>query len=40
MLMDRFRISHTTLQVECIACAAGPVIKELSHSTGHSACEH
>jgi cobalt-zinc-cadmium efflux system protein len=40
MLMDRFRISHTTLQVECIACAAGPVIKRLSHSTRHAHCEH
>ncbi|GAC1471679.1 MAG: cation diffusion facilitator family transporter [Desulfuromonadaceae bacterium] len=36
MLLDRFRISHTTLQVECIACAAGPVIKGLSHSARHS----
>jgi cobalt-zinc-cadmium efflux system protein len=36
MLMDRFHISHTTLQVECISCIAGPVIKRLSHTSGHS----
>jgi cobalt-zinc-cadmium efflux system protein len=31
MLLDRFHILHTTLQVECIACLAGPFIKDLSH---------
>jgi cobalt-zinc-cadmium efflux system protein len=36
MLLDRFQISHTTLQVECISCVAGPVIKGLSHSEMHS----
>ncbi|HXE97125.1 MAG TPA: cation diffusion facilitator family transporter [Dongiaceae bacterium] len=40
MLMDRFKISHTTLQVECIACAAGPVIKRLSHAAPHLHHEH
>lgn len=36
MLRDKFHIFHTTLQVECLACAAGPVIKQLSHSQTHS----
>lgn len=40
MLLDRFRISHTTLQVECTSCIAGPIIKGLSHSSGHSHEEH
>lgn len=40
MLLGRFRISHTTLQVECISCVAGPVIKGLSHSAKYSHCEH
>jgi cobalt-zinc-cadmium efflux system protein len=33
MLREKFSIAHTTLQAECIACAAGPVIKELSHAS-------
>ena len=33
MLREKFSISHTTLQAECIVCAEGPVIKELSHNT-------
>lgn len=40
MLLDRFHISHTTLQVECITCAAGPVIKRLSHTHSHAHHEH
>lgn len=35
-LLDRFHISHTTLQVECITCQAGPFIKDLSHTSRHS----
>ena len=31
MLLDRFRISHTTLQVECLECAEEPVLKKLGH---------
>jgi len=31
MLMDRFHISHTTLQVECTMCIEAPVLKELRH---------
>jgi cobalt-zinc-cadmium efflux system protein len=35
MLLDRFHIFHTTLQVECIACTAGPFIKDLRHISRH-----
>ncbi|HQI82694.1 MAG TPA: cation transporter, partial [Deltaproteobacteria bacterium] len=31
VLLERHRISHTTLQIECTACANGPVIKEFRH---------
>jgi cobalt-zinc-cadmium efflux system protein len=31
MLLERFHISHTTLQVECTMCIEGPVIKEFRH---------
>lgn len=31
VLLERYRISHTTLQIECTTCANGPVIKEFSH---------
>ena len=31
MLMERFHISHTTLQVECTRCVAAPVLKDLRH---------
>ena len=40
MLLDRFNISHTTLQVECISCISGPVIKHLSHAAPHLHHEH
>ena len=40
MLLDRFHISHTTLQVECLSCAAGPIIKRLNHSARHSHAGH
>ncbi|QEM70103.1 cation transporter [Geobacter sp. FeAm09] len=35
MLLDRYHITHTTLQVECSACLARPVIKDLSHAARH-----
>lgn len=35
MLLDRYHITHTTLQVECSACLARPVIKDLSHISHH-----
>jgi len=31
VLLERYRISHTTLQVECTMCANGPMIKDFSH---------
>ncbi|HEU0265990.1 MAG TPA: cation diffusion facilitator family transporter [Geobacterales bacterium] len=47
MLLERFHITHTTLQVECTLCIEEPVIKELRHRprTGHghdhgSSCDH
>lgn len=40
MLGDRYGIAHTTLQVECISCIAGPVIKEMSHTTRHHHHHH
>jgi len=36
LLLERFHISHTTLQVDCVACINGPVIKELNHGTSVS----
>jgi cobalt-zinc-cadmium efflux system protein len=31
MLLERYHISHTTLQVECTMCIEGPVIKQFQH---------
>ncbi len=31
LLLERYHITHTTLQVECTMCIEGPVIKELRH---------
>lgn len=31
VLMDKYRISHTTLQIECTACGDAPMIKDLNH---------
>ncbi len=31
LLMERYHISHTTLQVECTMCVEMPVLKELRH---------
>ena len=33
MLLDSYGIAHTTLQVECIACMSGPVIRKIRHRT-------
>ncbi|GFE62540.1 cation diffusion facilitator family transporter [Geobacter sp. AOG2] len=35
MLLDRYHITHTTLQVECSACQTRPIIKDLNHATHH-----
>ncbi|KAA0892064.1 cation diffusion facilitator family transporter [Oryzomonas rubra] len=35
MLLDRYHITHTTLQVECSACLARPIIKDLNHVSHH-----
>jgi cobalt-zinc-cadmium efflux system protein len=32
MLIQKFHISHTTLQVECMNCIEGPVFRSLEHS--------
>jgi cobalt-zinc-cadmium efflux system protein len=31
LLLKRYHISHTTLQVECTMCIETPLIKELRH---------
>lgn len=31
LLLDRFHLSHTTLQVECTHCIEGPVLKDMHH---------
>lgn len=41
MLQERYHITHTTLQVECTHCIAGPIIKAFSHRPRHAArCGH
>lgn len=35
MLLDSYGIAHTTLQVECIACVSGPVIRKIGHRSRH-----
>jgi cobalt-zinc-cadmium efflux system protein len=40
MLLEKFFISHTTLQAECTICAEGPVIKELNHGSNHNHHNH
>lgn len=46
MLLARHHISHTTLQVECSRCEAGPLIRQLRHRPrgghphGHGSCSH
>jgi cobalt-zinc-cadmium efflux system protein len=51
ILLGKYHISHTTLQVECTMCIESPVIKELhhrprkgahphDHAHGHGSCSH
>jgi cobalt-zinc-cadmium efflux system protein len=51
ILLEKYHISHTTLQVECTMCIESPVIKELhhrarkgahphDHAHGHGSCSH
>jgi len=40
MLEERFRITHTTVQMECATCMNGPMFKELNHQQARSACRH
>lgn len=39
MLLDKYGIDHTTLQVECFACISGPIIKKIKHR-GHHEHDH
>lgn len=39
LLLERFNITHTTIQMECAACVNGKVIKELNHQERHD-CNH
>lgn len=40
LLLDRYRISHTTIQAECLSCTNAPVIKKLSHGHAHHHHHH
>jgi cobalt-zinc-cadmium efflux system protein len=40
ILMGKYHISHTTLQVECTMCIEAPVIKELRHRPRHPHDHH
>jgi cobalt-zinc-cadmium efflux system protein len=51
LLLERYHISHTTLQVECTMCIESPLLKELHHRPrkgasphehhhGHASCGH
>jgi cobalt-zinc-cadmium efflux system protein len=51
ILLEKYHISHTTLQVECTMCIESPVLKELRHRPrkgvhphghhhGHASCGH
>ncbi|ANA39398.1 MULTISPECIES: cation diffusion facilitator family transporter [Geobacter] len=35
LLLERYHITHTTLQAECTRCVDGPVIKDLRHRPRH-----
>jgi cobalt-zinc-cadmium efflux system protein len=35
LLAERFHITHTTIQMECATCVAGPMFKELRHQKHH-----
>lgn len=39
LLAERFHITHTTIQLECVSCENGAMIKELSHQK-KSSCDH
>jgi cobalt-zinc-cadmium efflux system protein len=49
-LLEKYHISHTTLQVECTSCVEAPILKPLrhrprgggshGHSSGPNGCEH
>ena len=39
LLAERFHITHTTIQMECVSCENGAMIKELSHQQKIS-CDH
>jgi cobalt-zinc-cadmium efflux system protein len=48
-MLDKYHITHTTLQVECTRCAKAPVIKDFRHRPrkrvhehvhGHGVCAH
>jgi cobalt-zinc-cadmium efflux system protein len=40
MLEERFRITHTTVQMECATCMNGPMIKDFNHQPVRNACRH
>jgi cobalt-zinc-cadmium efflux system protein len=40
LLLERYHISHTTLQVECTMCIESPVLKELRHRPRRGAHPH
>lgn len=40
LLQERYHITHTTLQVECTHCIAGPVFKRFIHRSRQSHCDH
>ncbi len=40
VLMEKYHISHTTLQVECTMCIESPVLKELRHRPRKGAHPH
>lgn len=40
MLLERYHITHTTLQVECTMCIEAPVLKELRHRPRKGAEPH
>jgi len=39
-LLEHHNISHTTIQVNCIGCSNGPIIKELKHGHGQAHHQH
>jgi len=39
LLAERFHITHTTIQMECVSCENGPMLKKLSHQQKIS-CDH